>query len=249
MTQYCLRSLVAVLFCASAAMMVVAAPGEKQTEKQSAKPSAAKTEAPAAETVDVFDAMKNDQIGVKFIAMNPNKANIVIENKTKKPLTVKLPDVIAGMPVLAQVGGDQQGIAGPAGGPFNIPPEKTHKIEIPTLCLEHGKPDPYSKVPYELKPISALSDKPEVSALVVRYGKGDISTQAAQAAAWHLQNGMSWKELAAKELVDARGLKTPYFSRKEIAEGMKLAEHAVSHAKEHAVEKPSYESFSPGEAK
>jgi hypothetical protein len=64
-----------------------------------------------------------------------------------------------------------------------------------------------------------------------------------------LQNGLSWKELAAKQLVDGRGLKSPYFSRKDIAAGVKLAEQAVAHSKEHASDKASFESYSPGAAK
>jgi hypothetical protein len=240
MTQFCLRSLNCLLVCASAAVMVVAAPGEEK--------SATKTEAPAGETVDVFEAMKNGQIDVKFIAMSPTKANLVVENKTKKPLTITLPEAVAGMPVLGQLDGGQ-GVGAPGGGPFNIAPERTKKVELPCVCLEHGKADPYAKMKYELKPISAISDKPEVSAMLVRYGKGDISKQGAQAAAWHLQNGMSWKELAGKQLVDPRGSKSPYFSKKEIAEGMRLAEHAVAHAKDYATDKESYESYSPGAAK
>lgn len=242
MTQFCVRTLAVCLLVASAAVFVVAAPRENK--------ASAKSDVPAGEAVDVFEALKNEQIDVKFIAMSATKANLVIENKTRKPLTIQLPEVVAGMPVLAQIGGDAgQGVGGAAGGPFNIAPEKTRKIELPCLCLEHGKPDPYSKMPYELKPISALSDKPEVAALLVRYGKGEVSTQAAQAAAWHLQNGLSWKELATKELVDGRGLKTPYFSRREIAEAMKLADAAVAKTKESAGNQASLESYSPGAAK
>jgi hypothetical protein len=155
-----------------------------------------------------------------------------------------MPDAVAGMPVLAQVDAGTQGVGAPA-APFNIAPEKTRKIEMPCVCLEHGKADPYSKIAYELKPISALSDKPEVTAMLVRYGKGDISAQVAQAAAWHLQNGMSWQELAAKEIKDGRGLKSPYFSKKEIAAAMKLADGAVAHAKQNGNGKSGFEAYSP----
>jgi hypothetical protein len=240
MTTFCLRWIVASFVLASAASLAVAV-------EPDAKKSA--VEAPAGETVDVFEAMKNKQIDVKFIAMSATKANLVIENKTNKPLTIKMPDAVAGMPVLAQVDAGTQGVGGPAGGPFNIAPEKTRKIEMPCVCLEHGKADPYAKIPYELKPISALSDKPEVTAMLVRYGKGDISAQVAQAAAWHLQNGMSWQELAAKEIKDGRGLKSPYFSKKELAAAMKLADGAVAYAKQDGSDKSGYEAYSPGAAK
>jgi hypothetical protein len=241
MSTFCLRLIVASVVFASAATLALAV--------EPAAKKAASAEAATGESVDVFEAMKNDQIDVKFVAMSATKANLVIENKTKKPLTITMPPAVAGVPVLAQVDAGTQGVGGPPGGAFNIAPEKTRKIEMPCVCLEHGKADPYSKIPYELKPIAAISDKPEVEALLVRYGKGDISAQVAQAAAWNLQNGMSWQELAAKELKDGRGLKSPYFSKKELAAAMKLAEGAVAHAKEKSGGKAGFEAYSPGVAK
>ncbi|MEX2186592.1 MAG: hypothetical protein WD875_07355 [Pirellulales bacterium] len=227
----------------------IAAPREKSSAAagETAKVDAAKVDTAAGEAIDVFDAIKSEQVDVKFIAVSANKANLIVENKTKKPLTIKLPEAFAGVPVLAQfAAGAGQDVGGGGGPAFNIAPEKTHKVELAVLCLDHGKPDPTARMPYELKPISAVSDKPEVSALLVRYGKGDVATKAAQAAAWHLENGMSWQELAGKNIEDPRGLKSPYFTKREIAQGMKLADGAVAFAKEHAAGAPGFESFSPG---
>ena len=180
---------------------------------------------PIVPTVDVFDAMKDGRIAVRFIAESEHKAHIVVENKTKQPLNVKLPEVFAGMPVLAQAADPAaQAAGGAAGGaaPFNVAPERTRRITVPTLCLEHGKPDPNSRMAYELKPIDAISDKPEVAELLKRYGRGEVNVRVAQAAAWHLQNGMSWKELAAKELRHARRPNEPYFSRAELMAAMNV---------------------------
>jgi hypothetical protein len=181
---------------------------------------------PIGETVNVFDAMKDGRIAVRFIAENEHKAHIVVENKTKQPLNVKLPEVFAGMPVLAQAADPAaQAAGGAAGGgaaAFNVAPERTRRISVPTLCLEHGKPDPNSRMKYELKPIDAISDKPEVAELLKRYGRGEVNVRVAQAAAWHLQNGMSWKELAAKELRHARRPNEPYFSRAELMAAMNV---------------------------
>ena len=174
---------------------------------------------PIGETVDVFDAMKDGRIAVKYIAESEHKAHLVVENKTKQPLNVRLPEVFAGMPVLAQAADPAaQAAGGAAGGaaPFNVAPERTRRITVPTLCLEHGKPDPNSRMAYELKPLDTISDKPEVAELLKRYGRGEVNVRVAQAAAWHLQNGMSWKELAAKELRHARRPNEPYFSRAEL---------------------------------
>lgn len=64
--------------------------------------------------VDLFDAMKAGDLNVRFIPANAAKANVLIENKTDRVLHVSLPDAIAAVPVLAQLG---PGIGGPAAGP------------------------------------------------------------------------------------------------------------------------------------
>jgi hypothetical protein len=191
-----------------------------------AAPRDAKTTAakPAAQVVDVFDAMKDGRIAVRYIAENEHKAHILVENKTKQPLTVKLPEAFAGVPVLAQAADPaaqaQGGGAGAA--PFNVAPERTRRIPVPALCLEHGKPDPNSRMAYELRPIESISDKPEVAELLGRYGRGEVNVRVAQAAAWHLQNNLSWKDLANKELRHARRASEPYFSRAELMAALQL---------------------------
>ena len=57
------------------------------------------------ETVEMFSAMEKGQIAVKLIPKDSTQCHILIENKTDKPLTVKLPETFAGVPVLAQRGG------------------------------------------------------------------------------------------------------------------------------------------------
>ncbi len=188
-----------------------------------------------AETVDVFAAIKAGLIEVKYIAKNANQANLVVTNKTKRPLNVELPEAFAGMPVLAQLdAGDNQGVGGGigGGGGFNIAPEKIRRVKVRTLCLEHGKADPNPRVVYEIRPIKDLTSKPEVIALVARYAQGDINIKAAQAAAWHLENGLSWAELAAKQVKHLRGPNNPYFTRGELAGAMTLAKAAIARAKE-----------------
>jgi hypothetical protein len=208
----------------------------------SAAPKAEKVAKPVAKTVEMFEAMKNDQIGVKFIPKNANAANLVIENKTKEPLQVQIPEAFAGVPVIlnqAAAADAGQGLGGGGGGPaFNIAAEKTRRLEVPCLCLEHGKRDPTPKMAYEIKPIEALTSKPETVALIKRYARGDVNVKAAQAAAWHLENGMSWQQLAAKKLTHLLGPDQPYFSERELTFAVGLVREAASQAKEAA-------SFSP----
>jgi hypothetical protein len=70
------------------------------------------------ETVEMFSAMEAGQIDVKLIPKDSTQCRVRIENKTDKPLTVRLPDAFAGVPVLAQFGGgaDIGGMGGLGGG-------------------------------------------------------------------------------------------------------------------------------------
>ena len=70
---------------------------------------------PAHKSVDLFDGIKSGQIGVKLILKDSTQGRIVVENKTKQPLTVKLPEAFGGVPILAQRGGLGGGIGGVGG--------------------------------------------------------------------------------------------------------------------------------------
>jgi len=83
-------------------------------------------------------------------------------------------------------------------------------------------------VPYEMKPLESFTDKPDVIALCNMFGRGEIDQEAAQAAAWHLANDLSWQELAAK--IGAKhlnGTVEPFFSRAALARGVRVANEAV----------------------
>ena len=63
-------------------------------------------------------------------------------------------------------------------------------------------------------------------------GSGQINQRAAQAAAWHLNNDMSWQELAAKRIRAPTAPSQPYFTSAEIQAAMQIASTAVRTAKE-----------------
>jgi hypothetical protein len=69
----------------------------------------------AATGVELFRAMDEGQVDVKFIAFNDRAARILIANKLKQPIHLKLPEAFAGVPALAQFGG---GGGGRGGGGF-----------------------------------------------------------------------------------------------------------------------------------
>ncbi len=126
---------------------------------------------------------------------------------------------------------------GMGGGMFNVPPEKVAKAEVPIVCLEHGKRDPQPKMQYEIKPVDQFTEKPGVAELLTMLGNGAVNQRAAQAAAWHLNNGMSWQQLASKQIHHANGLRTPYFSPNEIRIAMQATSLARAEADKHRSEK------------
>jgi hypothetical protein len=217
------------------------------------------SDASAKDAVDIFAAVDDGQADVLFIARNDHAARVIITNKTKQPLSVRLPEAFAGVPVLAQFGGggggrggggggfggggqggQQQSVGGGGGGGFggggqggggggffSVPPEKTIKVNLPVVCLDHGLRDPSSSKPYKMVPILDHIQRPEVAELMKAYGRGELQHGAAQAAAWHLNSGISWDELAAKLTGTVRShSRAPWFSGEEIRAGMAYANEA-----------------------
>ena len=60
---------------------------------------------PADETVEMFAAIEKGDIAVKVVPKDSTLCSIRIENKTDRPLNVRLPEAFAAMPVLAQRAG------------------------------------------------------------------------------------------------------------------------------------------------
>jgi len=212
------------------------------------------TKAPPA-TVAMFDGMKSGDLDVKFFPRNSKEAQLLIKNNTDKPLTVQLPDAFAGVPVLAQAVGNNnnaggnrtsntnkssqnQGVGGGGlgggiggggggGGAFNVPPEKTIKVRLAVVCLDHGKDEPNAHIPYEIRPLESYNADPEVRELCVLLGSAQVDQRSAQAAAWHLANHMSWDELAdMKRFPHLPAYTKPYFSVDEMRAAMLAADQA-----------------------
>jgi hypothetical protein len=124
-------------------------------------------------------------------------------------------------------GGGQIG-GGGGGGFFNIPPQVTAKLNVPVVCLDHGLRNPSSSRPYKIVPATEHLDRPAVIELLKAFGRGELDRGATQAAAWHLNNDLSWNELATKRQGTRRSVsRPPYFSRQEIQAGMAYASEAT----------------------
>jgi hypothetical protein len=71
-------------------------------------------------------------------------------------------------------------------------------------------------------------------------GTNRIHPQIAQAAAWHLTDDMSWRELAAKEIKRLGGAGSqPYFSRAALYHAQQLVAQAVEASKADKKDKPA----------
>jgi hypothetical protein len=97
-------------------------------------------------------------------------------------------------------GGFNNNNLGPAGfgnqpGMFRLTPAQSRKLSVPCVCLEYGKPDPTPRMQYQIVPLDHLCAKPEVKELCVQLANGKVEQPTAQAAAWHLANGLSWEAL------------------------------------------------------
>ena len=117
-------------------------------------------------------------------------------------------------------------------GMMNIAPEKTGQLTaVPTVCLDYGKGEPRAAIPYAIKPFDQCTTQPGVREVCEMLGKGQVKQRVAQICAWHLNNGLSWEKLSAKQLRFADGSTRPYFTSKEIQAAMKVSASALEAAK------------------
>jgi hypothetical protein len=216
--------------------------------------------APAA-SIDFFAGIKTGDLQVKYIPKNSEEATLQIQNNTHQPVSVKLPDSFVGVPVLAQnagglggggngggthrsgnssgggnqssgggLGGGGGGLGG--GGGFNLAPEATGKLKVTTVCLEHGKEEPNPHIPYEIRSVDSFTTDGRVKEVLMMLGNGNLDQRAAQAAAWHFTDNMSWNELAAKKSHHLGGRPDePYFTQAELQTAMQIATQAEQLAK------------------
>ena len=132
------------------------------------------------------------------------------------------------------MGGGMGGMGGGMGGMMRVAPERMRKMQVTTVCLEHGKPDPNPKMAYKIVPLDQVTKDNNVTVLCEALGNGLVTQNTAQAAAWHLMDKMSWSELAAKNRVESKYLGTiRWFSPIEL----KTAVAVVSECKRIAEER------------
>ena len=198
-----------------------------------------------ADAQDILAAEAAGLVNVKFIPNDSRTAQVVVTNRSDRPLTLRLPAGFAGVPVLAQMGGGMQGggfgaggIGGGAqnvggggmgGGPFSLPPERTRTLRVPTVCLDHGKREPTPRIAYRMTALENCSTDPRLQDVMACLSSGAISQKVAQAAAWHISSGLTWQQLSAEMIVMAGGTPdVPFFTPAELAAARRLVEESTS---------------------
>lgn len=129
------------------------------------------------------------------------------------------------------LGGAGGGAGGGGGGFFSIPPETFARVPFRSVCLEHGKPDPNPRMVYRPVRVEEFTTDPALAELISMVAHGKAGGQPAQAAAWHLADGMSWPELAALEVKHVGGVApTPYFTSRDLRVASAAVRHAATRA-------------------
>ena len=215
----------------------------------SAENPAKRTTADHASAGDLLEAERAGLVTVRYIANDSRSAQVIVTNRTKKPLTLRLPAAFVGVPVLAQMGAQQAGAGfgaggigaqpqtvggggglgagaggggfggmgqGAAGAAFSIPPEKSRILKVRTVCLEHGRSEPQPRHAYRLDRFDSFSSDPALQGVLEALGRGEISSQVAQAAAWHLSSGLSWEQIANERIDHVVDEDEPFFTAAEI---------------------------------
>lgn len=128
-------------------------------------------------------------------------------------------------------GMNRGGMFGPGnmgGAAFSIPPESVRVLRTETVCLEHGKPEPYPNIPYKIERTETFSKDPVLAFILETLARKDVLQKVAQAAAWHVANKLSWNDLANESVKHLIGYSERYFTNEELAKAQELVDYANS---------------------
>ncbi len=209
---------------------------------------------PDAPQVKLFEGIKSQKLSVRVAPLSAYKSSVFITNLTQQPLTVKIPKAVSSVHVLKQVDpnngflqglqnnpqqqtGTSQSVGGnltPVGnnqnldiiGLFTIPPEKTVRLRLQSVCLEHGKPSPSSLKKYELRPIENQVQDKALILLLKKFNPRYDDWEMMQAIAWHLSSHMDWRELAKQRKHRTVAGGVPLFSTAQLLTAKKIVELA-----------------------
>jgi len=129
-------------------------------------------------------------------------------------------------------GGGMGGMGGGGmGGMMRVEADVPRKMTVATLCLNHGKADPNPRMKYKVVRLAEVNDSPVIEECCKALATGKVSQNTAQAAAWHVANGLTWEELVRKprRISDYTGIEM-FFSGFEVQAAMRLTALATQEA-------------------
>jgi len=153
--------------------------------------------------------------------------------------------------------GNSQGLGGSLGGPWwgnslaqksrtqngeqenqdgpqflTLAPGRFAQTKIPCFCLEFGKPDPNSRIPYVICPLEDLNSKAAVAELLERFAKQGVNQYVAQLAAWHIANDIPWQMLTTVQFPRTKNSRGHRVTKMELVAAKKLAESMPSYGRQ-----------------
>ena len=90
---------------------------------------------------------------------------------------------------------------------------------------------------YELAKLEEFSQDPVLEEVLKMVANGQLDSQSAQAAAWHLTNKMSWEELDAKVSPHVGRPSTKYFATEHVLRAQQIVGTAAARVKERGEKK------------
>ncbi len=196
-----------------------------------------------ASEVLVFDAVASGKAEVRVVPRDAHQVTLLVRNTTAGVLQIRIPGVLAAVPVLPEPGSissrnpQQQtqalgiGYSDPAearkstngarsvpavhrGGVFSVSPGKVVRKTVKSVCLQYGIPEPGPRNKYKLAPVSEVVSNDMVSQLLGYLTPAN--QRVVQLAAWHLNNKMSWEQLAQVRISPGNGRLNQQFQRREL---------------------------------
>lgn len=139
--------------------------------------------------------------------------------------------------------GNANGVGQNPGGNgfFSIPPERVVQIPYQSVCLNYGKPDPSPRMTYRPMRVEEYTQDKVLQEVLLAFGKGRMDHTAAQAAAWHLTDKLSWKQLASLKEYTLPGVYTsqvPIFTTVQLQAAQELVTTATKRAEDRAKSEP-----------
>jgi hypothetical protein len=125
-----------------------------------------------------------------------------------------------------QFGGGGGGFGGQGGGGgggfFSIPPQARVRLNYSSVCLEHGVKPPRSGYKYQMMPLEKGTQNEHLKEILRMVATGSIPSGIAQAATWHLTDGLSFEEMSRKQQISLVGHATPMFTTAELVNAQKM---------------------------